>query len=137
MGGYEELLTSQHYPKLQTICFILATRARPRDYVALVLSSIRSAQKLSEVSFIFTRKELDGIRMSLTEWGLVDDQLCRLAQQVVGEVTTSFDFLIQPGWTSGGDEIGISFMQKFRFRRFGVMKLRSFGEDVAAYRPEA
>jgi hypothetical protein len=137
MGGYETSLASQHYPKLQTICFTLGELATPRDYVAVVLSSITSAQKLSEVSFVFTRMILDqdlDLAVSQVGWGPVDDQLGRLARQATGGVTASFDFITQPGWTPRRDGAGMSFMR--RFRKFGgVMKLRSSGEEVATYGP--
>jgi hypothetical protein len=136
MGGYEAPLISQGYPELQTICFALAALADPRGYVSLVLSSITSAPKLSEVLFIFTRTILDqdiDIVVNLAGWGPVDDQLCRLAQQATGGVTASFDLLTAPGWTPRRDITGMSFMQ--RFRRFGVMRLRSFGKDMATYCP--
>ena len=136
VGGHEAPLASQHYPKLQTIHFALAAHTTPQDYVLLVLSSITSAPVLSEVSFVFTRTILHGdldLAMNGTEWRFVDDQLSRLAQQATGEVTISFDFLIQPGWTPRADGTGMGFMR--RFRRLGVMRLRGFGEDVAAYYP--
>lgn len=104
--------------------------------MALVLSSITSAPKLSEVSFIFTRTELGRdlvIAMSLAGWGSVDDQLYRLAQQATRGVTASFDFLMRPGWTPRRD--GKSFM--WGFRRLGVVKLRSSGKDVVTYYPRA
>ena len=136
IGGWETPLTPQDYPELQSICFTLAALVTPRSFVALVLSSIVSAPKLSEISFIFTWTTLDqdiDITMNLTAWGLVDDQLCRLAQQATGRLTASFDFLTEPGWTPRKDDTGMNFM--WRFRRFGVMKLRSFGEDMATYYP--
>ena len=136
LGGYETPLAIQHYPELQTICFTIAALTTPRSYVILVLSSIASAPKLKEVSFIFTWMTLDGdvdIAMNPLGWGQVDEQLCRLAKQSTGQVTASFDFLTEPGWTPRKDATGMRFMQ--RFRKHGVMKLRSFGEDVATYRP--
>jgi len=138
MGGYETPLTSHHYPELQTICFTLAALETPRKFVALVLSSITSAPKLSGVSFTFTRATLDqdiDIAVNPTKWEPVDDKLHHLVQQAMGEVTVSFDFITHPGWTPRGDDTGMRFMR--RFRRFGVMKLRSFGEDVAVYYPRA
>lgn len=129
-------LATRRYPELQTICFTLAALVTPRDYVTLVLSSITSAPKLSEVSFIFTRATLDqdlDLAVNLAGWGPVDDQLCRLAKESTGGVTASFDFLTQRGWTPRRDDTGMSFMRGFR--EFGVMKLRSFGEEVAAYSP--
>jgi len=106
----------------------------PRDYVALVLSSIAPGPKLSEVSFIFTRATLDqdlDLAMNLAGWGPVDDQLCRLAQQSTRGFTASFDFVTRRGWTPRRDDTAMSFMR--RFRGFGVMKVKSFGEEVAAY----
>jgi len=102
--------------------------------VALVLSAIASAPKLSEISFVFTRATLDqdlDLAVNLAGWGPVDDQLCRLVQQSTGGVTASFDFVTQRGWTPRRDDTGMCFMRGFR--RFGVMKLRSFGEEVVAY----
>ena len=131
-------LATRRYPELRTIRFTLARLVTPRNYVALVLSSIASAPKLSEVSFTFTRATLDrdlDHATSRTEWKPVDDQLHRLAQQSAGRVTASFDFLTQKGWAPRRDDIGMSFMR--RFRMSGVMKLRSFGEDVATYYPRA
>ena len=99
-----------------------------------MLSSITSASKLSEVSFIFTREVLStnlDVAVSLIGWDPVDGQLRRLAQQAKEGLTTSFDLLTCPGWTPRGDDIGMRFMRKFR--ESGVMKLRRFGEDVAMY----
>ena len=136
LGGYETPLAIHHYPELQTICFTLAALTMPRSYVILVLSSIASAPKLKEVSFIFTWMTLDedvDMVMNPLGWGQVDEQLRRLAKQSTGEVTASFDFLTEPGWTPRKDATGMGFMQMFR--KYGVVKLRSFGEDVATYRP--
>jgi hypothetical protein len=58
--------------------------------MALVLSSITSAPKLSEIPLILTSTTSDqvvGIVINLTGWGPVGDQLCRLVQQATGEVT--------------------------------------------------
>ena len=129
-------LAARRYPELQIVRFTLAALVTPRDCVALVLSSITSAPRLSEVTFVFTRATLDqdlDLAVNLGGWGLVDDQLCRLVQQSTGGITASFDFLTQRGWTPRRDDTGMSFMRGFR--RFGVMKLRSFGEEVAAYSP--
>ena len=109
----------------------------PRNFVSMVLSSITSAPKLQEISFIFSEKVLDrdvDAVMSLTGWGPVDHQLRRLARQATGNVTASFDFLTGPGWVPRRDDAGI-FIR--RFRTVGVMRLRSFGEDVAVYHPIA
>lgn len=134
LGGAETILRPQHYPNLQSIHFALAQLVRPRDFVAPMLSSITSASKLSEVSFIFTREVLStnlDVAVSLIGWDPVDGQLRRLAQQAKEGLTTSFDLLTCPGWTPRGDDIGMRFMRKFR--ESGVMKLRRFGEDVAMY----
>ena len=131
-------LATRNYLELQTIRFTLAGLVKPQNFVALVFSSIASAPKLSEVSFVFTRATLDrdlDYAVSLTEWKPVDGQLRRLAQQSIGGVTATFDFLTKQGWTPREDDTEMSFMG--RFRRFGVMKLRSFGEDVATYYPRA
>jgi hypothetical protein len=110
----------------------------PRSYVTLVLYSIASAPKLTEVSFIFTWMTLDedlDVVTDLLGWGQVDEQLCRLAKQSAEELTVSFDFLTEPGWAPRKGAAGMRFMQ--RFRRYGVMKLKSFGDDVATYYPRA
>lgn len=136
LGGYETPLAIQNYPELRTICFTIAALTTPRSYVTLVLSSIASAPKLTEVSFIFTWITLDqdlDVVTDLLGWGQVDEQLCRLAKQSTGEFAVSFDFLTEPGWAPRKDTTGMRFMQ--RFRRYGVMKLRSFGKDVAMYYP--
>jgi hypothetical protein len=140
MGGRDQgtPLPPQDYPELQTICFTLATAETPRSFVALVLTSIASAPKLSGVSFIFSRTVVDqdvDILMNLAGWEPVDDQLNRLGQQAARDVTVSFDLLTVPGWAPRRHDTGMGLMR--RFRSVGVMKLRSFGEDVAVYRPRA
>ena len=102
--------------------------------MASVLSSIASAPKLSEISFNFTQMQLDGDldKSGLVEWGSVDVQLSRLAQQAVGEVTVVVDFPIKPGRVSRRDASGMRSMPEFR--PFGVMMLRSCGEEKAVYR---
>ena len=59
MGGYETPLTSKNYPGLQIIYFTLAALAMPRDYAALVLSSIISTPELSEISLTVISTTLD------------------------------------------------------------------------------
>jgi len=130
-------LAARHYPELRTIRFTLAGLVTPRNFVALVLTSIASAPKLWEVSFVFTRAILDqdlDYAVNMGGWGRVDDQLYRLARQSIA-VVASFDFLTQRGWTPRRNDIGMGFMR--RFRRCGVMKLRSFGEDAATYYPRS
>ena len=103
-----------------------------------MLASVRYAPTLSGVAFVSSRVVIDqdvDVAMNLAGWGPVDDQLTRLGQQAEREVTVLFDLLTAPGWAPRRHDAGMDFMH--RFRRVGVMKLRSFGEDVAVYRPRA
>ena len=92
-------ITRDGYPELQTIRYTLPNFETQRSSVKSMLSSIKSAPKLSEIAFNFTQMELnvdlDG--SGLGGWGLIDAEICRLARQATGELTVFVDFLTKRG----------------------------------------
>lgn len=122
------------YPELHSIRYTLPDLQTPRESVDRMLSSILSAPKLSEITFHFVEAELEGELdwSGLAEWGLIDTELYRLAKQAVGEVTAVFDFITKPGWVPTRGAARMKSM--YKFRRSGVMIVRSSGEEVAVFR---
>ena len=127
-------MISKDYPVLHSIRYILPDLQTPRESVNKMLSSILSAPKLSEITFHFVEAELEEEldRSGLVEWESIDTELCRLAKQAVGEVTAVFDFITKPEWVPTRDAARMKSMSKFR--RSGVMIVRSSGEEVAVFR---